>query len=285
MKIGLVGCGYWGKIILKNLIQLGYKDITVCEKRKIDWDDVGQKFKVVQSYKFLKCDAVFVVTPPETHYEVCKYFLKKGVNVFCEKPLTLDHVSSAELYKEAKRSGASLFVDWVFIYNPCVRVLRDIIQDRGKPKNIIANRLNYGPVRKDVNARWDLASHDVSIATFLLSDTPKSVSWLDFKRNNTSDQNDSVVGVLSYEDTNLQINASWEYGKKDRLYSLEFENGFVYWDDNDKTVTDNFTQIEVPNYSPLHKSIKTFINNDFDQKQQMNLTLDTTRILENESKL
>ena len=58
--------------------------------------------------------------------------------------------------------------------------------------------MNFGPVRTDVNARWDLASHDVSIAHYLLEEQPKEVSWIDFKRDSDSLQEDSVVGVLSF---------------------------------------------------------------------------------------
>ena len=282
MKIGLVGCGYWGKILLNNLVDLGYKDIVICEKEKVDWNQLGStKYKVVKSHKNLKCDVAFVVTPPTTHFEVCRDFLRRGIDVFCEKPLTLDYQSSLELYEEAEKSGAKLFVDWVFIYNPCVRVLYDIIKRRGKPKNIMANRLNYGPARNDVDARWDLASHDVSIATYLLGEIPQSVSWLNFKRNPASIQNDSAVGLLSFKDTTMQINVSWEYGKKDRMYSFEFEDGFVYWDDNNKTVTDGFDPVDVPEYSPLHTSIRAFLIGSFNQELQKSLTLDTIRILEN----
>jgi|TARA_R110002020_G_scaffold279548_5_gene495250 predicted dehydrogenase len=286
MKIGIVGLGYWGKILLKNLVELGYKDIIICEKQVIDWSQIGgTKYKLVKSYKDMACDIVFVVTPPRTHYEVCKHFLSQGINVFCEKPLTLSEKSSSELYAEANKSGAKLFVDWIFMYNPCVQILKNIIKDRGKPKNIIANRLNYGPARQDVSARWDLASHDVSIATYLLEESPEEVSWVDFKRNSESSQNDSVVGIINYEKTNLQINASWEFGKKDRMYTLEFDDGFVYWDDNEKSVIDGFNKIPVPSSSPLHISIGEFIQGNFDNRQQKKVTLNTIRILENESKI
>ena len=213
----------------------------------------------------MKCDAVFVVTPPETHYEICKYFLNKGTDVFCEKPLTLSEKTSADLYAEAEKSGAKLFVDWVFMYNPCVKILKQIVKDRGKPKNIIANRLNYGPVRNDVSARW--------------------VDWIDFKRNLNSAQNDSAVGIVNYQKTNLQVNVSWEFGKKDRLYTLEFDDGFVYWDDNDKTVIDGFDQLSVPNDSPLHISITEFIEGTFNANQQKRVTLETIRTLENANKI
>ena len=155
-----------------------------------------------------------------------------------------------------------------------------MIRERGAPKSIIANRLNFGPIREDVNARWDLASHDVSIVRYLLDEMPHDVQWLDFKRNNNSIQNDSTIGILSFKDTNVQINASWEFGKKDRLFTIEFKDGLVYWDDNGKSIIDGFDSVEVPDYSPLHRSINSFISNDFNYNEQRELTLDTIKILE-----
>lgn len=280
MKIGLIGLGYWGKIILNNLNQLGYNDIIICEENKISWGDIGTKYPVVTSYKNLECDVVFIITPATHHYEICNYFLKKGINVFCEKPLTLSSNTSLSLYENAKIFNSSLFVDWVFLYNPCVEVLKKMIRERGVPKSIIANRLNFGPVREDVNARWDLASHDVSIVRYLLDEMPNDVQWLDFKRNNDSIQNDSTIGILSFKNTNVQINSSWEFGKKDRLFTLEFSDGFVYWDDNDKSIVDGFNSIDVPSYSPLHKSINSFMSKEFDSDKQKELTLDIIKILE-----
>jgi predicted dehydrogenase len=283
LKIGIVGCGYWGKILLKNLVQLGYKNITICETGTVDWSQLGAKYNLVRAHKNLDCDVAFVATPPGSHFEVCRSLLRRGIDVFCEKPLTLTHKSSLALYKEAQKTNSRLFVDWIFIYNPCVRVVSEIIKRRGKPKSIIANRFNYGPVRTDVNARWDLASHDVSIARFLLGEYPEKINWMDFKRSRQSRQQDSTVGILSFQDTSVQINASWEYGKKERMYSFEFEDGFVYWDDNDKTVIDGFEHLDVPDYSPLHESINCFIEEKFEQAEQKSLTLDTIRIIENES--
>ena len=87
------------------------------------------------------------------------------------------------------------------------------------------------------------------------------------------------MGIINYEKTSLQINASWEFGKKDRMYTLEFDDGFVYWDDNEKTVVDGFEQVFVPNNSPLHASIGEFIEGDFDSHQQKKITLKNTGLL------
>ena len=127
MKIGIVGLGYWGKIILKNLRELGYNNIVVCEQQNVDWQNLGTKYKLVKSYKKLDCDVVFVVTPATSHYEVCKHFLEKGVDVFCEKPLTLTEETSLDLYNVARKNNALLFVDWIFTFNPAVDILKKLI--------------------------------------------------------------------------------------------------------------------------------------------------------------
>ena len=275
--IGIVGIGYWGKIILRNLRQLGYKNITVCEERDIDWHDIGQKYPHVTNYKNLQCDKVFIVVPVTTHYTICRYFLEKGIDVFCEKPLDTDVKKCQTLFKIAKKNKANLFVDWLFMFNPAVIQIKTLINSLGAPKNIIANRMNFGPIRNDVNARWDLASHDVSIACYLLEEQPKNVQWLDFKRNGKSKQSDSTVGVLEFSQTNVQINASWSYGMKNRMYILEFENSFLHWDDNTGTILYGSETLPLEQTSSLHSSIKTFFSNDFDQE---NLTINITKILQ-----
>ena len=162
IKIGLIGFGYWGKIILRNLRELGYNDIVICETQEINWHDIGAKYEQVTDYRDLQCDKVFVIVPVESHYEVCNHFLERGVEVFCEKPLCLNREQCENLYKTAEKNSCKIFVDWIFTFNPAVNKIKELTSVLGKPKSIIANRLNYGPARHDVNARWDLASHDVS---------------------------------------------------------------------------------------------------------------------------
>lgn len=281
-RIGLVGFGYWGKIIFKNLKSMGYENITICEERSIDWGEFGEKVPVVKNYKELSCDKVFIVTPATTHYDIVEYFLKKGVDVFCEKPLVFTSKECEELYNLAKINNCRLFVDWVFIYNPCVEKIKEIISEEGPPKSIIANRMNYGPARYDVDSKWDLASHDVSIILYILNQKLNEVFWKTFKRNKNSKTDDSAVGLLFFEETNAQINVSWEYGKKNRDFILEFDDFFVSWNDINKTVTKNKKPQQVKKYSPLEKSIENFMNVSYDMRTQEFITKKTTRILEDE---
>jgi predicted dehydrogenase len=279
-KIGIVGLGHWGKIILRNLRELGYNNITICETQPIQWELIGEKYPCVTDYKDLDCEYVFVIVPVAHHYEICKHFLEKGCKVFCEKPLDTDYNKCVELYEIADGNyGSDLFVDWLFTFNPAVNKIKSIISNIGKPKSIIANRMNFGPVRSDTNARWDLASHDVSIGCYLFDEKPGYQKWVDFKRNKNGKEHDSVVGILDFENTNMQINASWHYGAKNRMYIIEFENCFMHWDDNTSTILFGNEIIPVDKVSPLHASINTFFTRDWDVGKQNKLTLDITEVL------
>lgn len=279
MNIGIVGLGYWGKIILKNLVQLGYQNIIVCETEPVDWSFIGSKYKVVNDYKDLDCDKVFVLTPAETHLDICKYFLNKGVDLFCEKPLTLSTKTCEELYKIAKDNNCQLFVDWLFTFNQAVHKIKSLIAEWGNPKSIICNRMNWGPERFDVGARWDLASHDVSILSYLLEDEPVDIKWLDFKRDPQSKQDDSVVGVITYKETVAQINASWKHSVKNRLYTIEFEDRILYWDDSTGSIICSGESYNELSESPLHVSIKSFMSGHVNKE----MTLAVTKVLQHES--
>jgi UDP-2-acetamido-3-amino-2,3-dideoxy-glucuronate N-acetyltransferase len=285
MKIALVGLGYWGKIILKNLRSMGYNNVVICEKQKVNFDELGSKYQVVKDYKKLKnIDKVFVLTPASTHYNICEHFLRKGVDVFCEKPLCLNVEKTQDLYSIAKKNNTKLFVDWIFTFNEQLQFIKNCIHTEqfGKLYSVTLNRLNFGPPRTDVNARVDLASHDLSILLWLFEDAGlKSANWLDYKNNDDSETDDSVIGVLKFSEFAAIINASWHYPTKNRDCVFAFEKGILEWDDTTKTVSFNGESMNVPpGRSPLETSILTFFNlNETKMKEQEQLTHKITGLL------
>jgi UDP-2-acetamido-3-amino-2,3-dideoxy-glucuronate N-acetyltransferase len=290
MKIGIVGFGYWGQIIAKTLQQLGYSDFVICEPEPVDWGRVGlgSKYEVEVSYKNIDCDKIFIATPATTHYKIVKYFLENGIDVFCEKPLDLIEKNCVSLYDIAEKNEAKLFVDWVFTFNPQLAQIKKLINDTsynsmGSLQNIFMNRLNFGPVRDDVNARWDLASHDVSILLWLLESFPDTCLWTDYN-NLGGSTDDSVLGLLNFSGVNAVINASWAFPKKDRMCHFVFEKGLVSWDDVSKQICIGqlVSQSNHSGIPPLVSSIGSFLNDmNFDYGFQKKLTLDVTRIMRN----
>ena len=291
MKVGIVGLGYWGKIILLNLENLKFSDIYLCENQPTKF-----KYPVIEDYTKLDCDFIFITTPTSTHYEICKHFLEQSISIFCEKPLTTSSSEAEDLYNIAEKNDSILFTDWIFTFNNHIDTLkRDYERGKlGKAKSIFMNRLNLGPKRDDVNARWDLASHDVSIIQYIFGEKPVNINWTDYKRNKDAHQHDSCLGLLEYKDFVATINASWHYRKKVRECIFEFENYFVVWDDFKRVLQyEDATNVNFPIYSgnlsypcgeyypPLKNSINQFFKfNKNDMLNQKELTLETIEILE-----
>ncbi|NBW13090.1 MAG: gfo/Idh/MocA family oxidoreductase [Caulobacteraceae bacterium] len=283
-KIGLIGFGYWGKIIYKNLKELGYS-ITITDKFSIDKSLIKNDDKIVDSYMEIKdVDKVFVVTPCESHEKIVSYFLNKKIDVFCEKPLTLNFDQSKNLFNIARKNNAKLFVDWIFIFNDAINYIKHLLEanTHGKLLNISMRRLNKGPIRNDVNARYDLTSHDLSILIYLIDIEIKRNFFYDYRKLSTSFKEDSCIGVLEFKNNiTCTIESSWEHPIKDRQCIFEFENGILIWDDISQTIKVNNIEINFPKTeSPLKKSLKTFINSTFDTNQIKRITLEVAKILE-----
>jgi len=268
-KTGLIGFGYWGKILHSNLQKL-VGDIIVYDPIQ----GIGIKDELHS------CDKLFVVTPTITHFEIVKDLLSRGIDVFCEKPLTPHKKECEVLYDIAKKNKCNLFVDWIFTFNDAVNFIKKQYENReyGGLRNVTMNRLNSGPERKDVSAKWDLASHDISILQYICEEIPDKINWNLYKRNENSFVSDTCVGILNYKKFDAILYSSWEYGRKDRKCIFEFDAGFLVWDDTTGTLTFNGKKINYPKTdSPLENSINTFVSGDYNQQD---LTLDVTGILE-----
>lgn len=295
MKIGIVGLGYWGKIILRNLESMGKEDIEICDL-SFPEESKYENYKFVKDYQQLDCEYVFITTPTRTHFEICKYFLEKKIHVFCEKPLTTSSSEAENLYDIAFKNKVILFTDWIFTFNSHIETIkRDYNNGKlGKIRSIFMNRLNLGPERFDVSARWDLASHDISIIQYLFSEQPVNISWTDYKRNKDAKQADSSLGFIRFNDFIATINASWHYRKKVRECVFEFDNYFIVWDDYKRFLQyEDSSNVSFPIYSgnlsypcgeyssPLINSINSFFAfSEEKMTEQMKLTVDIIKILE-----
>ena len=277
-EMAIIGYGYWGKVVHNNLKSLNVDDVIIC-------DPFCKEKNIVKNYQDIECKNVFVCVPTSRHYEICYHFLNSGSNVFCEKPLTASYTETEHLYKIAKNNKKKLFVDWIFTFNDHVKFIKSICKSKqyGKLLSVTMNRLNMGPERKDVNARYDLSSHDVSIMLHVLEKMPSKTLWINYKRNKNSVKSDSAIGLLDFGGTLVQINSSWYYGKKDGDCIFEFEKGFLYWDDVTQVLKFNNQRIDIKFKSPLINSIESFLSKDFNFKKQEKMTKQISQILEHES--
>ena len=280
-KIGLIGYGYWGKILYKTLLKLGHENVIVC-----DVSGHGD----VKDYKNLEVSYVLIATPPSTHYEICDHFLRRGVNVFCEKPLVTDIEEADKLYSIATKTGAKLFTDWTFTHNYAVQRLKQEYGAGllGNIESITMHRYNSNitHIVDGTTCKWDLACHDVSIIQYLVEDKPLTVDWTEYsKRMNGPD---SAFGILTYKDFAATVNVSWVYGDKFRECIFDFSEATVIWDDKIQKLTyypkakSHSHRLETIDYSafpsPLENSIVNFLSEEAASVNK-EITLQTLEIL------
>jgi len=178
--IAQIGCGYWGPNLLRNFYSLpGCTVKWVAEVSEARRQFVGANFPGVQTTDVFAqaiedpaVDAVIVATPAATHFELARAALLAGKHVFVEKPLATRTVDADELIALAARQNRVLMVGHTFLFNPAVEKLRDMLsaKELGDLFYIYCQRLNLGQLRKDVNAWWNLAPHDLAILVHLMDE-------------------------------------------------------------------------------------------------------------------
>ena len=241
MRIGVIGFGQWGPNHVRNFSTLdGCEVVRVCD---------ASDARLTAAKKFLRgvavtktsaditdatdIDAVVVATPTNTHFALVKAALTAGKDVLCEKPLAPTAAECSELAALALSKGRILMVGHVFLYNSGVLHLKTDL-DRGEMGRIYymdAIRTNLGPVRTDVGATYDLASHDISIFNFLLNAQPLEVSATG---NSVLKKDIEDVGFLTlYYPGNVVCHAhvSWLNPRKVRQLTIVGDHKMAVWDD------------------------------------------------------
>jgi len=183
MNISLIGAGYWGKNILRNLKELGVLH-SVYEVSKKRVGELREKYPDVNFVTSLEevldnpgIKGVCIATPAVTHYEMAKRALLKDKDVFVEKPLSLTIREAEELIKIARERGKILMVGHILQYHPAILKLKELIKNRklGNIEYIYSNRLNIGKLRVEENILWSFAPHDVSVILMLVGEEPYEV--------------------------------------------------------------------------------------------------------------
>ena len=225
-KIIVFGAGYWGTIIVANLLKLGCKNIVVIDKSGANLLLIRKRFKnkittSINSEKYLRNKEYkycFIATPPSQNFKLCKNALLNKKNIFVEKPLVNNLKDIKKLIKIHKKNETSTFmVGYVYCYNEYVKRIKNIIDKKtlGEIIYIYMSRKNLGPIRNDVDVLLDLATHDVSILKFLFDKIP--VIKQNIKYNILNKNNYDISNLhLKLNNIKIDINVSWLHPKKER---------------------------------------------------------------------
>lgn len=185
VNVALVGLGYWGPNLARNLASLSAARLhTLCDSRAERLRRFEGQYlnaRTTSDYSTVlddpEIDALVLATPVRTHFDLAKAALQAGKHVMVEKPLAQTSAQCQELIDLAEAGGLVLMVGHIFIYNAAVRKVKELIQsgDLGRIYYIYSQRLNLGRLRQDVNALWNFAPHDLSILCYWLDAEPERV--------------------------------------------------------------------------------------------------------------
>ena len=183
-KVGLVGCGYWGKNLCRNFKSLGALGMVVdsTQSGKETATELAPDVPVSSSFDDVLGDdsihAVALATPAETHAALSIKAMEAGKDVFVEKPMALNLEDADRMREVAEREGRVLMVGHLLEYHPAVLKLRELISngELGQVNYVYSNRLNFGKVRTEENALWSFAPHDVAVILRLMGKSPIEAS-------------------------------------------------------------------------------------------------------------
>jgi predicted dehydrogenase len=182
-RVCVVGCGHWGRNLVRAFGTLGrlhgvYDTDAGCATEIA----AAQKAKVYPSFDDVLADAdvdaIILATPAERHYEMALQALQAQKDVFVEKPLALEWQEGLEMVETAREHGRILMVGHLLHYHPAVIKLKELIEQGalGRLEYIYSNRLSMGKIRREENALWSFAPHDISVLLSLIGQMPFQVS-------------------------------------------------------------------------------------------------------------
>lgn len=240
IRVGLIGYGYWGPRIARNFHGLNGCELSViCDRSseslrraRLAHSDVSVTSDANDVLTSPCIDAVAVITPVWTHFELAKAALQNGKHVFVEKPFTSTVAQAEELIELAAQKHLHIMVDHTFLFTGAVKKIRELIDADalGKLYYYDSTRVNLGLFQHDVNVLWDLAPHDLSIMDHLITAKPDVVIATGQKHLNSHE--DVAYLTIYFENSVIaHINVNWLSPVKVRTTLLGGEKKMLVWND------------------------------------------------------
>lgn len=257
-SVAVVGCGYWGKNLVRNFAQLDAL-AAVCDSTtagRATAKELAATTPVLSDLReLLETDVagVVIATPAETHYQIAKQALAAGKDVFVEKPLALTYEEGATLVRLAERSEAILMVGHVLEYHPAIVRMLQMVQDGelGRVRYISSNRLNLGKVRREENILWSFAPHDIAIILRLMDSMPFQIAAHggSYVQPNIADV--TTTHLLFDNGVRAHIYVSWLHPFKEQRLVIVGSKKMASFDDVTKQLVLHDQRVELQEGQPV----------------------------------
>jgi len=239
--IGVIGYGYWGPNLVRNFSEIpGARVVSVSDLRPERLTTLKTRYpavKITSDHRDLiddpEIDAIAVVTPVSSHYELALRALRAGKHVFVEKPLAATSEQAIHLIDEAQRRKLVLMVDHTFVYTGAVRKIRELVAQNtlGEIYYYDSVRVNLGLFQHDVNVIWDLAVHDIAIMNYVLAASPTDVSATGM--SHVADEPENIAYLtLFFQDRMIgHVHVNWLAPVKVRRTLIGGSQKMIVYDD------------------------------------------------------
>jgi len=240
LNIGVIGFGYWGPNIVRNFNRPDRSSVSmICDKSADMLRRASQAYPSIATTNdpceiltSSAIDAVAVVTPVWTHFELAKRALENGKHVFVEKPFTATSEQAKELIDIAAKRNLKIMVDHTFLFTGAVRKMKQLIDDGtlGDLYYYDSTRVNLGLFQHDVNVIWDLAPHDLSIMNYLIPSKPEAVVATGQCHLN-GHEDVAFITVYFRDNVIAHVNVNWLSPVKVRTTLIGGEKKMLVWND------------------------------------------------------
>lgn len=240
VSVGVIGCGYWGRNLVRNLFELGSLH-AICDVEQARLDDLQKSYSVKATrhpeelLAMPEIQGVVIAAPAAQHYSLARQAILAGKDVFVEKPLALHVEEGEELVRLAKQRERLLMVGHLLHYHPAVTTLRQMVHagDLGKIEYISSSRLNLGKLRTEEDILWSFAPHDISAILYLLDEMPTQVAaqGASYLNHPISDVTLSVLGFAS--GVKAHVFVSWIHPVKEQKLIVVGDRQMAVFDDTE----------------------------------------------------
>jgi predicted dehydrogenase len=241
VRVAVLGAGHWGPNLIANFHDHRRSEVACvvdldAKRRKAvtqRFPDIAVSDDAAAVIADPSVDALVVATPTRTHFALAKAAFEAGKHVLVEKPMAASAADAEALCEIAETAGRILMVGHIFLYNGASQQAKQYLWDGdlGRIYYVAMTRTNLGPIRVDVNAAWDLASHDIALASYWLDAQPDSVSATGRDWINPGVE-DAVFATLRYpNDVLVHLHASWLHPRKTRDITVVGEERMLTFDD------------------------------------------------------
>lgn len=241
VRIGVIGCGHWGPNHIRVFSAMkGCQVVAACDQQE------SRRLPISESYPHIRLtddwmgitsdpniDVVVIATPTNTHYEIAKAALVSGKDILCEKPLAILPEECDELVERSERARRIFMVGHIYLFNTGIQQIFEYVNrgDLGPVRYAYSVRSNQGPIRYDVSAVYDLASHDVSVFNFLFGSVPEQVDARGMVLTEGGHHDIAFVTLYYPGDVLVNVHVSWLAVRKTRQMIIVGQKRTAEWDE------------------------------------------------------